>query len=73
MMKCSASYDLLFKAPFSQVEDNEKALRIKNFSFERDSTKKLQPHKMSYTGLYQTMNLRFYLETAILFCIMSFT
>ena len=73
MMKCSASYDLLFKAPFRQVEDNEKALRLKNFSFERESIKKFAPHKFSFTGIYQPMNLRFYVETIILFCVMSFT
>ena len=73
MMKCSASYDLLFKVPFRQVEDNEKAMRLKSFTFERQNIKKFAPHKFSFTGIFQPMSLRFYVETIILFLVMSFT
>ena len=69
-MAISASYELLFKTPFNQIEDNEKTIREAAWSFERKKTRKLPPHSLSYIGLYQPMDMRFMTEAGVVFLTM---
>ena len=69
-MDASASFELLFRAPFNQVEDNEKGIRALSFTDSRSRVLNLPPHRLSYRGLYDPIKTRFLIETIIVFLAM---
>ena len=54
------------------MSDYEANLRKESFSFKRANLWHFAPHRLSYTGIYEPMNMRFNLEAVIIFVWISY-
>ena len=67
LLSNSAIFALFWRAPATQAQDYEKNLRTEAFTFRRANLKNYAPHRLSYTGIYEPMGLRFNIEAFIIF------
>ena len=70
LMECSVAFELLFRTPLKQYEDNEKLIRDLSLNFNRPRAKQRPLHYLSLVGTYEPMKQRFILESVIVFAIM---
>ena len=70
LMECSVAFELLFRTPLRQYEDNEKLIRDISLNFNRPRAKQRPLHYLSLVGTYEPMKQRFILESVIVFVIM---
>ena len=69
-MECSVTFELLFRTPLKQHEDNEALIRDVSWSFKRPRAKQRPLHFLSYVANYEPMKYRYMTETVSMFVIM---
>jgi len=71
MMESSVAFELLFRVPLKQHEDNEAIIRELSLTFDRPRVKNRPLHLLSFVAFYEPMKWRFLSEILTIFVIMA--